>query len=225
VAGIDRTGARLRVRLEGADDIKTDRVLLGVGRKPNTEGLGLEDVGIEIEGRAIKVDSGMRTSVPGVFAAGDVTGKFMLAHVALAQGVVAGENASGLEAVMEYEAIPRCVYSDPELAAVGLTEAQARERAVDVSVHKVRLGQIGRALTMGETFGLAKLVYESGTGKILGFHALGPHASELLAEVTLAIRRGLGVEDIAGTIHPHPTLSEIIWECADGALRDMNRAK
>jgi len=225
VAGIDPKGGRLTVRLDGADDIETDRVLLGVGRKPNTGGLGLEDVGVELEGRAIKVDSGMRTSVPGIFAVGDVTGKFMLAHVALAQGVVAGQNASGMEGVMEYEAIPRCVYSDPELAAVGLTESQARDRGIDVSVHKVRLGQIGRALTMGETFGLAKVVYESGTGKVLGFHALGPHASELLAEVTLAIRKGLKVGDIAGTIHAHPTLSEIIWECADGALADMNRPK
>jgi dihydrolipoamide dehydrogenase len=224
VAGIDRTGERLTVRLDGADSVETDRVLLGVGRKPNTEGLGLEDIGLELEGNAIKVDSGMRTNIPGIFAVGDVTGKFMLAHVALAQGIVAGQNASGMDSVMEYEAIPRCVYSDPEFAAVGLTESRARELGVDVSVHKVRLGQIGRALTMGETFGLAKVVYESGSGKVLGFHALGPHASELLAEVTLAIRSGLSVEDIAGTIHPHPTLSEIIWECADGALGDISRA-
>ncbi|MGD8628496.1 MAG: dihydrolipoyl dehydrogenase [bacterium] len=225
VAGIDAGGERLAVRLDGADDIVTDRVLIGVGRKPNTEGLGLEDIGVEFEGKAVKVDPGMRTSVPGVFAVGDVTGKFMLAHVALAQGVVAGRNAGGMESVMEYEAIPRCVYSDPELAAVGLTESRARERGIEVSVHKVRLGQIGRALTMGETFGLAKIVYESGTGRVLGFHALGPHASELLSEVTLAIRKGLKVEDIAGTIHAHPTLSEIIWECADGALGDMSRPK
>jgi dihydrolipoamide dehydrogenase len=225
VAGIDRKGERIAVRLDGADDIETDRVLVGVGRKPNIEGLGLEAVGVELEGGAIKVDSHMRTSVPGIFAVGDVTGKFMLAHVALAQGVVAGRNAGGVDAVMEYEAIPRSVYSDPELAAVGLSESQARDRGIDCSVHKVRLGQIGRALTMGETFGLAKLVYESATGKVLGFHALGPHASELLAEVTLAVGKGLKVGDIAGTIHAHPTLSEIIWECADGALGDMNRSK
>jgi len=224
VAGIDLAGKRLRVRLEGADSIETDRVLLGVGRKPNTAGLGLEDVGVELEGGAIKVDSGMRTSVPGVFAVGDVTGKFMLAHVALAQGIVAGENASGMDSMMEYEAIPRCVYSDPEFAAVGLTESQARDRGIEVSVHKVRLGQIGRALTMGETFGLAKVVYESSGGKVLGFHALAPHASELLAEIALAIRSGLSVEDIAGTIHPHPTLSEIVWECSDGARADISRA-
>jgi dihydrolipoamide dehydrogenase len=225
VSGIDRQGRRVTVRLEGAEDIETDRVLVGVGRKPNTEGLGLEEIGVELEGRAVKVDSQMRTSVPGVFAVGDLTGKFMLAHVALAQGVVAGHNAAGMNLEMEYEAIPRCVYSDPELAAVGLTESQARDRGLDFSVHKVRLGQIGRALTMGETFGLAKVIYESGTGRVLGFHALGPHASELLAEVTLAIRKGMKVGDIAGTIHAHPTLSEIIWECADGALGDMNRAK
>jgi dihydrolipoamide dehydrogenase len=225
VAGIDRKGERLAVRLDGADDIETDRVLVGVGRKPNVEGLGLEDVGVEFDGRSIKVDSFMRTSVPGIFAVGDVTGKFMLAHVALAQGIVAGRNAGGMNLTMEYEAIPRCVYSDPELAAVGLTESQARDRGIDVSVHKVRLGQIGRALTMGETFGLAKVVYESGTGRVVGFHALGPHASELLAEVTLAIRKGMKIEDIAGTIHAHPTLSEIIWECADGAQGDISRAK
>ena len=223
VEGVDETADRLTVRLDGADDIETDRVLLGIGRRPNTADLGLEELGIELHGKAIKTDAGMRTSVPSVFAVGDVTGKFMLAHVALAQGIVAGQNACGMDSVMEYGAVPRCVYTDPELAAVGPTEAEARKQGLDVSVHKVRLGQIGRALTMGETFGLAKMVYESGSGRVLGFHALAPHASELLAEVVLAIRGGMMVGDLAGAIHPHPTLSEIVWECADGALGDMMR--
>jgi dihydrolipoamide dehydrogenase len=121
---------------------------------------------------------------------------------------------------MDYLGVPRCVYTDPELAAVGLTEAEAAAQGMDVKVHRVRLGRVGRALTLGETFGMAKVVYEAGTGKIAGFHALGPHASELLPEVSLAIRNNITVRGVADVIHPHPTLSELVWECVDGAARE-----
>lgn len=220
VAGIDKGESSVKVRVEGGETLEAGQVLMGIGRAPNAAGLGLEEVGVRLSGKSIETDDGMRTSVPGIFAVGDVTGKWLLAHVALAQGVVAGRNACGGSAVMDYGAVPRCVYTDPELAAVGLTEAEAKSRDMRVKVHRVRLGQVGRALTLGETFGLAKILYEEESGRIAGFHVLGPHASELLSEVCLAIRNGITVGGVAEVIHPHPTLSELVWECVDGAARE-----
>jgi dihydrolipoamide dehydrogenase len=122
---------------------------------------------------------------------------------------------------MDYRAVPRCVYTDPEMAAVGFTQAEAEAEGMSVRTHRVRLGRVGRALTLGETFGLAKLIYEEDTGKIVGFHVLGPHASELLSEISAAMRSGMTVGDLADVIHPHPTLSELVWECVDGAAREL----
>jgi dihydrolipoamide dehydrogenase len=219
VAGIETSGSGVTVTVEGGTVLEAGQVLMSIGRVPNVKGLGLEEVGVRLSGGAIETDDGMRTNVPGILAVGDVTGKWLLAHVALAQGVVAGRNACGGSAVMDYRAVPGCVYTDPELAAVGLTEAEAAARGIRVKVHRVRLGQVGRALTLAETFGMAKIVYEEETGKIVGFQVLGPHASELLSEVSLAIRNGVTVGELAEVIHPHPTLSELVWECADGAAR------
>jgi dihydrolipoamide dehydrogenase len=213
----------VRVVLEGGKTLEAGQVLMGIGRAPNTEGLGLEETGVELSGRAIETDAGMRTNVPGILAVGDVTGKWLLAHVAVMQGIVAGINACGGSVMMDYSAVPRCVYTEPELSAVGLTEEEARSQGKRVRVHRVRLGQIGRALTLGETFGMAKVVYEEITGTVLGFHALGPHTSELLTEVSLAIRNGMSIERIAEVIHPHPTLSELVWECFDGAAREFRK--
>ncbi len=219
VAGIDKRDGGVEVAVGGGATLEAGQVLMSIGRAPNVAGLGLEDVGVRLSGKSIETDDGMRTNVPGILAVGDVTGKWLLAHVALAQGVVAGRNVCGGSAVMDYRAVPRCVYTHPELAAVGLTEAEAAARGMRVKVHRVRLGRVGRALTLGETFGLAKIVYEEETGKIAGFHVLGPHASELLSEVSLAIRKSVTVGELAEVIHPHPTLSELVWECVDGAAR------
>jgi dihydrolipoamide dehydrogenase len=155
--------------------------------------------------------------VPGIYAVGDVTGKYLLAHVAMAQGIVAAENACGRPSEVSYTAIPRCVYTDPEYAAVGLSEDEAGRAGAQPHVYKLRLGRIGRAITLGETFGLAKMVCERPGGRVLGFQAIAPHASELVAEVGLAIKQGLTAGDIAEVIHPHPTLSEIVWEASSGA--------
>ena len=219
VAGMEKGGGGVTVTVEGGATLEVGQVLMSIGRAPNVAGLGLEEVGVRVSGRAIDTDDGMHTNIPGIFAVGDVTGKWLLAHVALAQGVVAGRNACGGSAVMDYRAVPGCVYTDPELAAVGLTEAEAVTRGIRVKVHRVRLGRVGRALTLGETFGLAKVVYEEEAGKIVGFQVLGPHSSELLSEVSLAIRNGVTVGELAEVIHPHPTLSELVWECVDGAAR------
>jgi dihydrolipoamide dehydrogenase len=217
VSSIERSGDGLAVGIEGSDTIQASKVLVGIGRKPNTGGIGLEDIGVKLERGAVVTDASMRTNVPGVFAIGDVNGKYLLAHVATAEGLVAAENACGLDSKMDYEVVPRCVYTEPEFAAVGLTEAQAKEGGSEISAYKVRLGSIGRALTMGETFGLAKIVCSKDDGRILGFHALAPHASELISEISVAIKKGLTAADVAHVIHPHPTLSEIVWEAAEGA--------
>lgn len=217
VAAIEQTSTGLKVMIEGSTALEADRVLIGVGRKPNIEGIGVEEVGITLERGAIVTDSAMRTNVPGVFASGDVNGRYLLAHVATAEGIVAAENACGIGSEMDYAVVPRCVYTEPEFAAVGLTESQAQSDGKKTSVYRVRLGRIGRALTMGETFGLAKIVCEDGTGRILGFHALAPHASELISEISLAIKHKMTAHDVADIIHPHPTLSEMIWESAEGA--------
>lgn len=218
VSAITGSGAQLEVGIETGPSLVADRVMVAVGRKPNTEGLGLEQTGVETTGRGIQTDDGMCTSAPGVFAVGDVTGDYLLAHVAMAQGIVAAENACGGHAKVSYSAVPRCVYTDPEYAAVGLTEAQASDAGLRAAVQRVRLGRIGRALTMGETFGLAKLVVDRESERVLGFQAVAPHASEFLSEISLAITKGLKPEDIARVIHPHPTLSEIVWEAAEGAV-------
>jgi dihydrolipoamide dehydrogenase len=223
VSAIEQGAGGARVSLEGGGTLDAGQVLMGIGRSPNTAGLGLEEAGIALSGKALTTDEHMRTNVPGVFAVGDVTGRWMLAHVAVMQGIVAGKSACGESAVMDYSAVPRCVYTEPELAAVGLTEDEARERGKHVKVHRERLGRIGRALTLGETFGMAKAVFEEGTGAVVGFQVLGPHASELVSEVALAIRGGMSIVDIAGVIHPHPTLSELVWECFEGAAREFRR--
>jgi dihydrolipoamide dehydrogenase len=219
VLGVEGVPGRLTVGLEGGRGLPADRVLVAVGRKADWEGVGLEEIGVRVEDGAVSTDGGMRTSVEGILAVGDVTGKHMLAHVAAAQAMVAARNVCGSSDTMDYRAIPRCVYTDPEFAAVGMTEAGAREAGLEVGVSRVRLGQIGRALTLGETLGLAKLIWEKGSGTLIGFHALAPHASELLPEVTLGIQSGMDVSRIASVIHPHPTMSEIIWDCAKEAMR------
>ena len=217
VMGVDRSGEGLKVTLDGGRTLEAGRVLVGVGRRPNIEDLGLDRAGVVFDRKGVSVDDRLRTSAEGVYAVGDMTGKVLLAHVATAQGMVAAENACGGDSTMDYSAVPRCVYTDPEVAAVGLTEAEARSSGVAVEVYRLRLGRVARAVTLGETFGLAKVISTGPAGRLLGFHALAPHASELVAEVAVAIRKGLSPRDLAEVIHPHPTLSELVWEAVSGA--------
>lgn len=217
VEAVERQGATLEVALEGGLRLPADRVLVGVGRRPNLEDLGLEDVGVSFDRRGIATDSGLRTNVSSVYAVGDVTGKFLLAHAAMAQGIAAAENACGGAAEVDYRAVPRCIYTDPEVAAIGMTEAEAALAGSPPHVYRLRLGHVGRAVTMGETFGIAKMICDGPKGPILGFHVMAPHASELISEIALAMRHRLTADDVARVIHPHPTLSEITWEAASGA--------
>ncbi len=217
VTGLEECGRTIKVHAGDDWSIDVEKVMVAVGRKPSTEGLGLEEAGLDVEGGGIGVDERMETRVPGIYAVGDVTGKFLLAHVASAQGVVAAENACGVRAEMDYGAVPRCVYTEPEYAAVGMGEAEAAEAGIEAAVYRVHLGRIGRALTLGETFGLAKMTCARETGKLLGFHVLAPHASELVSEVSAAMAGGLTAEDLSRVIHPHPTMSEMVWEAAQGS--------
>jgi dihydrolipoamide dehydrogenase len=159
----------------------------------------------------------MATNVSGVYAIGDVTGGTMLAHVASRQGEVAAENILGHPVAMDYRAVPNCVFTLPEIAGVGLTEEEAKAEGLDYKVARFPFSASGRALTIGETAGLVKLICERGSGKVLGMHIMGPHASDLIAEGTLAIQMGATARDIAETIHAHPTLPEAIMEAAKAA--------
>ncbi|MFH1927914.1 MAG: dihydrolipoyl dehydrogenase [Chloroflexota bacterium] len=197
-------------------------VLVSIGRWPHTVEVGLDKLGIAMKGRAIAVNEYLETSVPGIYAVGDCTGGHMLAHVASYEGEVAAENALGHRRAVDYTAVPSCIFTTPEIADVGLTEKQCKEREIEYTVSRFPFNVNGRALTMGDTDGQIRLICEKGAdgkgGRILGMHIMGPHASDLIAEGALAIKMGATAEDIANTIHAHPTLSEVVMEVAKGQL-------
>jgi len=211
-------GDGLAVRVaDSSEEVEAEKVLVATGRAPYTEGLGLEELGVQRERGAIVVDERMATNVPGIYAIGDVTGGIMLAHLASRQGEVAVENIMGHAVTMDYRAVPNCVFTLPEIAGVGLTEQEAKAEGLDYQVARFPFAASGRALTIGETTGLVKLICERESGRVLGMHIMGPQASDLIAEGTLAIQMGATARDIAETIHAHPTLSEAIMEAAKAA--------
>ncbi|HHX65569.1 MAG TPA: dihydrolipoyl dehydrogenase [Chloroflexi bacterium] len=200
---------------EGERTVECALVLSAIGRAPNIEGLGLEVLGIKPDRKGIQVDRQMRTVVPGVFAIGDVAADGpMLAHVASHQGIVAVENALGHVAAMDYDAIPNCIFTLPEAAGVGLTEEQARAAGHEVEVGVFSMANLGKAIANGDTNGFVKVVSESRYGAVLGLHVLGPHASDLVLEGTLAVGLEATLDEIGRTVHPHPTLGEAIAEAA-----------
>ncbi len=194
--------------------IEVDRVLLAVGRRPNQEDLGLPSLGVITEKAGIRVDKHMRTNVPHIYAVGDVTGGILLAHVAMHEGIIAAENALGHERVMDYNAVPSCVFTWPEVASVGLTEEAARQQGYDLRVGRFPFRANGKALAQGEHDGLVKVVADSKYGQVLGVHIAGPHASDLIQEGTLALMLECTLDELEATIHPHPTLSEALAEAA-----------
>jgi dihydrolipoamide dehydrogenase len=202
---------------EGAPPrLEVDQLLVAVGRRPATEDLRLEHTHARRDPRGfLEVDAQRRTADPRVFAIGDAAGEPMLAHKAIAEGLVAAEAIAGRPAAFEPAAIPAVVFTDPEVAWCGLTEAEARARGVEVRVAKVPWTASGRAVAMGRTDGLTKLVLEGATGRVLGVGLVGPHAGDLLAEGVLAVEMGAVAQDLAGTIHTHPTLSETLGEAAE----------
>lgn len=204
--------------LSNGEEIVAEKMLVSIGRRPNTKGYGFENLGIEM-GKAgnIVVDARMQTNVKGIYAIGDAIGGIMLAHVASAEGITAAENATGHESTLDYSVVPSCVYTSPEVASVGLTADKAQKAGKEVKIGKFPFTASGKALTAGEDVGSAQLVIDRQTDRVLGAQILGPHATELIAEVALAVKWGLTAEQIGTTIHAHPTLAESIMEAAENA--------
>jgi dihydrolipoamide dehydrogenase len=196
---------------EGDREITVDKVLVSVGRRSNVENIGLEEVGVRVE-RGIPVDERMETNVPGLYAIGDVTARWWLAHVASKEGVVAAENACGHAAKVDYRSVPACVFTSPEIASVGLTEEQAREQGYDVLTGVFPFAANAKASVYGERQGFVKVVSESRYGELLGVHIVGPHASDLILEGGLALSMEATLDEIDASIHAHPTLGETIAE-------------
>lgn len=203
---------------EGTKEIDADRVLVTVGRRPNTGGLNLEAAGVHAEQGFLLVDRQMRTNVPHIFAIGDVIGKPFLAHKASKEGLVAAEVAAGQPAAADWKAMPVAIFTDPEVATVGMDEAQAAADGREIRVGKVPFAAMGRALAAGETEGFVKVVVDAKSEQILGVQIVGADASDLISEMALAIEMGATAHDVALTIHPHPTLPEAIMEAAEAAL-------
>lgn len=197
-------------------NVEGEKVLVSVGRHPYTEGLGLEQAGIALEKGRITVNDRMETSIKDIYAVGDVVGGIMLAHKAMAEGRCAAKNAMGIENRMDYKAIPRCIWTSPEVAAVGLTEQEAQERYDDVKVSAFPFTANGKAKILGETQGFVKIISECHYGEILGVHLIGPHATEMISESVLGMQMEASFHCLNETIHPHPTLSEALLEASLG---------
>lgn len=194
--------------------VSAEKILVSVGRRANTEGLGLETVGVEVS-RGVKTDSHMRTNVPGIYAAGDVNGVSMLAHTASREGEVAVNHILGIPDEMSYKAVPGVVYTNPEVAGVGLTESAALKEGLDIKVLKLPMAYSGRFVAENERgSGLCKLVCDKTSGKVLGVHMMGNPVSEIISAACLAVERGMSAEDLRRTIFPHPSVSEILKETA-----------
>ena len=203
------------VRKGETHEVRVEEVVVSSGRRPNTEGIGLEKAGIVVNGSGgIVVDGHMRTNVPNVYGIGDAVGRFMLAHVAMAEGVVAAENAMGRDQEMDYRAVPRCIFTLPEAACAGLTEVQAKEEGRNVRVSRVPLMLNGYAHLMGQTEGLIKIVSDASYGEILGVQILGPQAGDLIHEAVLGMRLEATAEDLAKAIHVHPSYGEAMKDAA-----------
>lgn len=200
----------------GPREYECDLLLGATGRIPNTAGLNLEAAGVEYSDKGIAVDDRYQTSAPGIYAIGDVTGGQMLAHIASEEGKNCVETiyAENPPHKLNYSAIPSCVFSFPEVATVGMTEEQAKEQNPECLVGKALFAANGKAVTLNETDGFIKIVADRDTHVILGVHIIGPHASDLIPEGTLAVQRGLTLEEIGEAVHAHPTLSEAFWEAA-----------
>lgn len=222
--GMEIVDGRVKVTLREQESGKTttldvDKVLVTVGRRPNSSDLGLDKAGVEVDDRGfIRVDEQMRTSAGHIFAIGDVVGGPLLAHKATHEGLVAAEVIAGNPAAFEPAAIPAAVFTDPEIATVGLSEAEAKEAGYEVLVGRFPFQASGRALTTGDTDGFVKIVADAETRVVLGVQIVGPSASDLISEGVLAVEMAARLEDISLSIHPHPTLSEAIMEASEAAV-------
>jgi dihydrolipoamide dehydrogenase len=197
-----------------------DKVLVTVGRRPNTDNIGLDKIGVKVDSHGfILTDKKMRTNVSGIYSIGDVVGLPMLAHKASKEGVVAAEAIAGMNSEADFRAIPSAIFTDPEIATVGLTEAQAKEKGYEPIVGKFPFTALARATIAGETEGFVKIIGDKKSDLVLGVHIVGAEASDLISEAALAIEMGATLEDIGYTIHPHPTFPEALREAAEAAKR------
>jgi dihydrolipoamide dehydrogenase len=213
VAGADGVTIALSTADGQAETIAAERVLVAVGRRPRTEGLGLEALGVQMAGDFIAVNETMQTSVPGVYAIGDCVPTLPLAHVASAEGVLAVEHIAGREvAPLHYDQMPRCTYSRPEVASIGLSEEEAVRRGYQVRVGRFPFKNIARATVLGESEGLVKVVTDARYDAILGVHLVGPQATELIAAAAALLRLEATTEELVRTVHAHPTLAEALPE-------------
>lgn len=212
-------GGKVYFEKEGREETaEADKILMAVGRVPNTQGLNLEAIGVKFEKKAIAADDHLRTNIPGIYAVGDVNGRSMLAHTASMEGIVAVENICGKDVTMDYANIPQCIYLQPEIATVGVTEKQAREKYGEIKIGRFPLAANGKALVEGEQKGVIKVLVEPRYNEILGVHMYGIHATDMISELAFALRLEATAEEIAMVIHPHPTVSEIIPEAFHAAL-------
>lgn len=222
VQGVETTkkGTRVTVKTEaGEETVEAELTLVAIGFRPNSKNLGLEEVGVTLSERGnIEIDERMATNVSGIWAVGDVTGKLLLAHVAMKMGVIAAENIAGVETVaLDYKMMPRATYSYPQTASFGYTETEAKEQGFDVAVGEFPFQANGKALGLGDYMGFVKVISDKKYGEILGAQMVGPEVSELLPELTLAQRFELTTREIGHNVHAHPTLTEAIMEAAEAA--------
>ncbi|MCE4611997.1 MAG: dihydrolipoyl dehydrogenase [Desulfurococcales archaeon] len=223
VGELERRESHAKATIEtpkGRVEVEAEKVLVAVGRRPNTRGLGLERLGVELDSKGyVKVNQGMETTAPGVYASGDVAGPPLLAHKAFAQAVVAAERAAGdSSAAYDPRAVPSVVYTEPELASAGMTKEEAERRGFEAAEKRYPLASLARVYMEGCRDCFIKVVYDRGSGAVLGVHVAAPHASEIIAEAVLAMEMGAALEDLALTIHPHPTVSEALREAAEFIL-------
>ncbi|HEV7515955.1 MAG TPA: dihydrolipoyl dehydrogenase [Thermoanaerobaculia bacterium] len=221
LSGVDRTETGVRIHLEGKNgpvDLDAEILLSAVGRRPVTEGIGLEALGIQLDRGYVQVNPLMQTAVPHIYAIGDVVNTPWLAHVASAEGILAVEHMAGQEVrPINYDLVPSCTYCDPEVGSVGLSEAKARERGYDVQVGKFPFLASGKAAILGKTAGFVKVVRDKKYDELLGVHILGAHATDLVAEACVALSVEATTEQLFRTMHAHPTLSESVAEAAHAA--------
>ena len=214
VESIEKNNDGILAKLSNGNTMQKERVLVSVGRSFNSSRLGLEELGVKIERGRIQVDEYLRTSIPNIYAAGDVIGGLLLAHVASHEGLVSAENALGGNKKVNYTVVPNCIFTDPEIGSVGHTEDTARQKGYEVKVGRFPFMALGKAHALGETEGFVKLIGDAKTGRILGGQILGPHATDLIAEVALAMKLESTMEELEETIHAHPTLAEGAMEAA-----------
>jgi dihydrolipoamide dehydrogenase len=225
VQGIQETADGLSVTGKGNKgelSCTVDQVLIATGRRPCTQGIDLEKLGIACNNGFITVNENFETSVPGVYAIGDVIGGPMLAHLASAEGIAAVERMAGLKSFVDYEAVPSCIFTFPEIAAVGLTEEEMEDRGIDSKIGRFPFIANGKAAAMGERDGLVKVIADA-DHIIRGVHIVGPHASDLIQEAAVIVRNRMKLDDVIATIHPHPTLGEALYEAVlDAAGRAVH---